>query len=367
MNSWLNSVWLLPLRIFIKVLLVMVSLLIIFTLIGMMAGGNPHFAKTSTDPLELEYQYVTGAAESKNYLLQINIDGVILGIVPEGLPTAPGLMGFSVTYGYAVREQLVKAAEQDEIKGVLLRLQTPGGTIFGSRAIFDGIKYYQEKTNKPVFAYVEGLSASGGMMAMVGADKIYADHGSMVGSIGVLGPSLFYFNKPTAFDGGLLAGGIVTEGGIEQTLVSAGRYKDLGNPFRRITAEELAHLQASIDEEYNYFVEHVAVARDILPDVLRNELGAQILGNAQAEQYHLIDGTLSYHDTLDQLAQQVGLEKSDYRVVTPHTEPVGLLGQLLRIKSMFSTHTTPQQVTQHLCDMVQLPLAYYGDPRGLCR
>src|SRR5690606_18222954 len=119
-----------------------------------------------------------------------------------------------MTYGYRIQQALEAAAKDDGIKGVLLEVDTPGGTIFGSQAIYEGIVRYREKTGRPVIAHVEGLAASGGVWAMVGADEIYADFGTSIGSIGVIGPMLTFYDRPTAFDGGLLGGGVTTERGI---------------------------------------------------------------------------------------------------------------------------------------------------------
>ncbi len=368
MSSSARAFWFAPIRIFAKVLMVVISLVVILVLFAALFGSLGDVSEVSTDPLHAQYRYIAGERNSENKLLLVNVEGVILGSPPEGFAPTFSFMDFSVSYGYGIREQLEKAAEEDSIKGVFLRLQTPGGTIFGARAIFDGIKAYQSKTGKPVFAYIEGISASGGVMAMVAADKIYADYGSMVGSVGVLGPTLTYFDRPTAFEGGISGGGIVTEGGIEQTMVTAGRHKDLGNPFRRPTAEEIAVLQADIDEEYEAFVQHVSAARDIKPEVLRDDMGAHIFGNTGAERYGLIDGTLSKNDALAALVEQAGLKADDYKLVEARSESSSLLGELFGVEQPQSrSQSTPPRMMQQVCAAVRSPLVYYGDTSQLCQ
>jgi protease IV len=317
------------------------------------------------------YKFVTGKQGSRNRLLQISIKGPILGSpIAEGSSFGLGSLG-GITYGYQVQAELEKAAKDSSIKGVFLHVATPGGTIFGSQAIYDGIKAYQQKTGKPVIAFVEGLAASGGVWAIVGADKIYADYGSLVGSIGVLGPTLQFYNKPIAVNGGLFGGGITTQNGIEQTIISAGRGKDLGNPYRRPTPEELQSLKSGIESEYTIFVNHVAQARKIKPEVIRNQMGAMIFDNQAAQKFGLIDGTLGKATALNTLAAQAKLGEN-FQLVRTKPETSSLLSQLLGAKlsqpAETQTKIAQEQVAQEVCAMAQQrSLVYYGDVRSLCR
>lgn len=330
-------------------------------------GIGAGLASTAASPDGAEFVYESGDRASQNQLLSVRVEGPILGTPPRD-QSALFLLG-GVTYGYEVQRLLDDAAGKTQIKGILLHLQTPGGTIFGSRAIHDGVIAYQQRTKRPVVAYIEGMSASGGVMAMVGATKIYADHGSMVGSIGVLGPQLLFYNKPVALDGGLFESGIVTQGGIEQTVVTAGRGKDLGNPYRRPTAEEIAALQSGVDAEYDQFVAHVARFRHIEPDTIRNQLGAMIFDNGMAEQVGLIDGTASQHEAVDALAKLSGVGSS-YQLVRPGRIEATMLRRLL---SVWSIPEQPRALSPSdllrtaFCTAVRTPLVYYGDPSAFCR
>ena len=317
------------------------------------------------------YTHVSGNRASKNKLLSVRVSGIILGSPARelGIP----LFG-DATFGYTVRRTLDEAAGDSAIKGVLLHMQTPGGTIFGSRAIHEAVAAYRKKSGRPVVAFVEGLSASGGVMAMAGATKIYADHGSLVGSIGVIGPQLLFFNKPVAVDGGLFGQGITTKDGIEQTLVTAGRGKDLGNPFRRPTAEELEVLQRGIDEEYSAFVKHVATSRHIAEATIRDQMGAHVFDNTEAQRYRLIDGTLDKPGAIEALADLARVGR-DYQVVRPLGEYPSFLAQVLSSKlgleapeSEAHLADTQRWLRVEICSAAQrYPLAYHGDPAALCR
>ncbi|MDD2717579.1 MAG: S49 family peptidase [Candidatus Wallbacteria bacterium] len=346
------------------VMVFMFSLLFIGAGIGISSGIsslNIHEAA----PEKTAYEYLAGSSDSKNLLLQIDVEGLILGRLPAGLDLQFEFMGVSA--GYDIKETLQDAALDDNIKGVILRLQTPGGTIFGSMAIFDGVKEFQEKTKKPVLAYVEGMSASGGLMAMAGSDAIYADYGSLVGSIGILGPEIIYYNKPMATDGGIIGGGIVTQGGIESNQIHAGRGKDFGNPFRKATEEELSVMQQGLDAEYDNFVAHVARNRKIAESVIRETMGAHIFDNKTAKELGLIDGTLDYHSCLDKLASlsKVG---SDYKVVIPREPPSKYLEHLFNICFPGRMQSSKESFRKYLAATIfKSPLAFHGDLEEISR
>ena len=147
----------------------------------------------------LKTDFVYGNESARDKLLVVRVDGVILG---EKIDEP--LFSGGYAYGYEIRRTLQDAAKEDDIRGVILWMSTPGGTIYGSRAIADGVAEYQATTGNPVLAYVSGLSASGGMYAMSGADVILADHGSMVGSIGVIFGPFTYYDGVVATEGGIL-------------------------------------------------------------------------------------------------------------------------------------------------------------------
>ena len=367
----MSSIWKTMLRLVGRACFTLISFLVLvylagvfFASLGQVIGSS--LFKAERQAVRDPYIYVAGAKESKNRLLYLPVEGIILGSAPGYLSSNLSLPG--VTFGYGVKDLLKKVAKDDSVKGVLLWLQTPGGTIFGSEAIFDGIKAYQQATGKPIIAYIEGLAASGGVMAMVGANAIYADQGSAVGSIGVLGPAWFYYNKPKATEGGLFGGGIVTEGGIERTIISAGRGKDLGNPFRRPTPEELGNLQKGVNIEYDRFVKHVADNRKMSESLIREQMGAQIFDNQTAQGYGLIDGTSNRDEAIAKLAEQAKVGE-DYQLVRPKLERGFFFDRLFGALGLQSLEQTQlrEQVKRDFCETVaRLPVAYHGDIATLC-
>ena len=165
----------------------------------------------------------------------------------------------------------------------------------------------------------------------------------------------------------MLGGGVITEGGIQQFVISAGKGKDLGNPFRPPTEEELQNWRVNINNEYDKFVTHVADTRDITEPTLRQEIGAFIFGTDQAEQYRLIDGTSGRPDAIAALAASLELGE-DYQLVRIGYNEPSLIEILLGQSPVDLTYEQEQAIIrQDLCQLQTYSfLAYYGDVTQLC-
>lgn len=304
--------------------------------------------------------FVYGEEGSANRLLSIRVDGVILGEEPAN---AGGIFADPfVTYGYEVKQKLLDAALEGGIKGVVIEFSTPGGTIFGSQAIADGIREYRERTGKPVVAYIAGLSASGGVYSMVTATTILADHGSLIGSIGVRLGTIPYYDAVVATEGGILGGGVTTTNGITYTSLTAGRGKDVGSPFRRLTPEEVRVLQQGLDNAYGDFIAHVAKSRNIPEATIRDQMGALIFDNKTAQDYRLIDATANREAAYAELAKLAGLTGADWQVVRDDEEGGVLSGLFAK-----GDQSPPSAANRSICFPQNMILAYYGEPAALCK
>ena len=285
-------------------------------LILLFIGAGSAMLEGDVEPSE-RYAVLDGDEEATNALMRVDVVGPIMSHADDD----DGFFGISedVTYGYEVYETLVDASEDDDVKGVLMYVQTPGGTIVGSQAIFDGVKAVQD-AGKPVVVYVDGFSASGGVWSTAGADAIFADVGSVIGSIGVISGGFFEYIDPKSFGG--IFGGVETDGGIKLHLTTAGIGKDLGNPFRAPTEVELARMQDMADEFYMKFVDHMVEHRGMDRDRIVNEFGASIFANDAAEANGYIDGTKSYPASIAFLAEEAGLGE-DFKLVEPTSDGMG--------------------------------------------
>lgn len=274
------------------------------------AAGGGQAAK----PLA-QQETVYGKETSANKILRVDIIGPILTHRPKA---EGGLFSAiqNVTYGYEVKEQLLKAAKDDGVKAVMLFVTTPGGSIVGSQAIHDGVMAVKA-AGKPVVAYIDTISASGGVWSTAGADKIFADEGSLIGSVGVNFGNWLYYDDPVAIDRGILFGGVETRGGVKTRFLGSGLGKDLGNPFRPMTEREANLLGETSDYFYEMFVSHVAAHRPIDRTALVENYGAMIFGNDGAQKRGYIDDTRSFQDTLSYIAGEIGAEGDDWRLVTP--------------------------------------------------
>jgi protease IV len=332
-------------------------------LIGGLASG------TGTPTTGLARSFVAGDAGNANTVLAVPVTGVILGENEGGGGLLSALVG--ATYGYDVKEELERAAEDRSIKGVVLEMDTPGGTIFGSKVIADAVATYRERTGRPVLAYVRGLSASGGVYAMAGADHIVADHGTLVGSIGVIFGPVTRYKDVVAVDG-FLGAGVETTGGIVEEYITAGRSKDLGNPYRDLTDEERRVLQAGVDNNYATFVEHVAAGRSLEPETVRTKLGALVFDEQTALTNGLVDEIGNRDVAYAKAAELAGLSTGNWQVARVDRGGGGLfgLGVLARLAGLVGRPApagTPADATARLCSAGPTMLAWFGPLPSSCR
>jgi protease-4 len=321
-------------------------------ILGIMLGGS-----SSTEEADTLAGREVVYGEGVNELLSLKITGPILGEAED----IPFVFATGETYGYEVKEKLFEAATDPTVNGVILEINSPGGTIFGSRAIADGVKYFKQKSGKPVYAYIQGMGASGAYWAAAAADKIFADYGSDIGSIGVIMGPFKYYDTPVSESGGVFGGGVLTQNGIETVYLSAGKSKDLGNPYRRMTPDEVRILQGQVNNEYDNFVRYVADRRNIPEASLRNIVGAMSYDNKTAESYKLIDKTASREDTYHALADEAGI-KGEFRVVRESME-TGFWDAALGV---FQHKPERKANAAGPCPLAGAHLAYAGNVLDLC-
>jgi len=192
-----------------------------------------------------------------------------------------------------VVEQINKAAKNNTIKGVLLVVDSPGGAVAPSVEIAYAIKRLKEK--KPVVVYAKGTLASGSYYASIWADKIIANPGSMVGSIGVI------------MQGADLSG-IMSKIGIKSQVVKAGLYKQVGTPDRAWKPYEVKELNKVIQGTYDMFTQDVANARKL--DIKKRDTyaNAHIFTAAQAKTVGLIDAVGVAFDAKQELIHLSGVQ-----------------------------------------------------------
>lgn len=341
-------------------------------LVGIGAGIAAAGAEQRVPDALEGYEYFAGKEHSGNKIVSIGITGVILGSPDELNPLYALLSDASVVYGYQVKDRLQKLADEDAVKGVVLEINSPGGTIYGSQAIADGIAAYRKKTGKPIFAYVASMAASGGYWVAAAGDKILADHGTAVGSIGVItGPFKYY--KDVVGESSSFGDSVETAGGITSEYITAGTHKDLGNPYRELTTEERASLQDSVNGTYAQFVAFVAQRRGIPESVIREQLGALIYSELQGKSNRLVDEVATRDEAYRQVAVSAGIRDDDFQVVKRQTDGgffAALAGALNTgaLQLQANRLATLQHAPRYsFCGVRSMTLVYEGDIAGLCQ
>lgn len=306
------------------------------------------FSDASYSALDSTYIYSSGDPLSENKVLLINVEGVILNQRPVDPLTS--ILNSGAVYGYEVKQQFIDAAEDTSIKGIILYVNSPGGTITGSKAIADGIEYYRDVTGNSVAGIGSGMVASGGYWAITNSDKIYLDSGSTIGSIGViLGPLTRYRNVVSNQEVGTLDG-------ITEEYITSGKGKDVGNPYRDLTSDERNILQKSVDDAYNDFINVVSSSRGIAEDELRNKIGAYVYGDKQAIELKLVDQITSIDEAMGDFLANLEIEE-DYQVITKEEE-LDFFTSLLSISTITSGNLEAETICTKINNALVIEESY---------
>ena len=149
-----------------------------------------------------------------------------------------------------VAEQLKKYGDDSSIKAIILHVNTPGGGVAASQELYDAVKRIRDQKKKRIVASIETVGASGGYYVASATNKICADRGSIVGSIGVIAQWVNY-------------GDLLKWAKLKDVTMKAGELKDTGNPAREMTPEERAYFQSLIDNMHAQFIHAVAEGRHV--------------------------------------------------------------------------------------------------------
>ena len=250
-------------------------------------------------------------------------------------------------------EHLLK---KNRVKAILLHMNTPGGEVTNADGIYRALLDYKKKYQVPIYAYVDGLCASGGMYIASAADRIYASPTSTIGSVGIiLGPA---FNFSQTMD----------KIGVQSVTLTEGKDKDMLNPFRPWQEGEYDSLKVILSTLYDRFVQVVTSARPQLDkEQLINEYGAQVYLSEKAQELGYIDvANTDYPTALSDLAKEAKIpEDQSYQVVRLEI-PHPFLSQLANGRSpLLSGKLTHQfQVGPNLNSDMSGKFLYLYQPSG---
>ncbi len=192
-------------------------------------------------------------------------------------------------------ERITELDGDDSVAAILVRIDSPGGGVGASQEIFEALMNIRRKQHKKIVASIGGTGASGGYYVAAAADRIYANPGSLVGSIGVIFETAVFEE-------------LMRKVGVQGEVIKSGKFKDTGSPLRRMTAEERALLQGVIDDAHLQFVQAVSEGRRV--DVARVAAWAdgRIYTGAQGKKLGLIDELGGLEEAIRGTARLVGIE-----------------------------------------------------------
>jgi protease IV len=191
--------------------------------------------------------------------------------------------------------QLKKFADDDSIKAIVLHVNSPGGGVAASEEIYREVKRIRDDKKKPVVASIETVGASGAYYVSAATNKIFADKGSIVGSIGVIAEWVNY-------------GDLLQWAKLKEVVFKTGEFKDTGSPTRELTPAEKEYMQGLINNMYSQFIQAVADGRKMKVDEIRTIADGKVWTGEQALKMKLIDQEGDFETAVRETAKSVGIK-----------------------------------------------------------
>ncbi|MBN2290322.1 MAG: signal peptide peptidase SppA [Candidatus Glassbacteria bacterium] len=221
-----------------------------------------------------------------------------------GIMELKGVIEESETFN----RQLKTFREDENIRAVVVRIESPGGSVAPSQEIYQQLCRLRDETDKPVVAYLGAIAASGGYYVACAADSIVAAPGTLTGSIGVI------LEFPNLQE-------VLRKVGIGFEVVKSGEHKDIGSPWRSLTEEERRILQEMVDDVYGQFVELVSRERGLSADSVLALADGRVFSGRQAKKLGLVDTTGVFQDALDLAGRMCGLGDNPKTVAARKRQP----------------------------------------------
>ena len=193
-----------------------------------------------------------------------------------------------------VVDQLRKFADDDSIKAIVIHVNSPGGGVAASEEIYREVKRVRDEKHKRIVASIETVGASGAYYVSSATNKIYADSGSVVGSIGVIAEWVNY-------------GDLMRWAKLKPEVLKVGQFKDTGDPTRELTPAERQYMQGLIDNMYGQFVQAVADGRHAKVADIKSIADGRVWTGEQALSMHLIDQIGDFRTVVLDTAKSVNI------------------------------------------------------------
>ncbi|SNZ11349.1 signal peptide peptidase SppA [Hydrogenobacter hydrogenophilus] len=195
-------------------------------------------------------------------------------------------------------KKIEKAKEDKSVKALVLRVDSPGGSVGASQEIYRALERFKE-SKKPIVVSMGNVAASGGYYISVPADYIYANPGTITGSIGVIIQHIDYKE-------------LLNRIGVSATAIKTGKFKDTLSPFRKLTEEEKEYLESTIEDAYQQFISAILKYRSgkISEEKLKSIADGRIMTGLMAQKVGLVDGIGNIEDAIDMAKKLSHAEKA---------------------------------------------------------
>ncbi len=241
-------------------------------------------------------------------------------------------------------ERIDQMMEDPQNKGMILSVDTPGGSVYAIDELYLKIREYQEQTGRPVYTYMESMAASGGYYISAGTEKIYANRNCWTGSIGVTIGTIYDLS------------GFLEKIGVKTVTITSGANKAMGSSVEPMTKEQKEIYQSLVDEAYEQFIRVVAEGREMKVSKAKELGDGRVYTAKQAKANGLIDEIGTLEDTAADMMQTYELESCQLQTMSyePDTSILDLFmeavsgkeseaqteyGQLLELMEKNSTFT----------------------------
>ncbi len=215
-----------------------------------------------------------------------------IGVIElRGPIVSDAVLGLPVATGARFTECIERALDDRSVRGVVLHVDSPGGSVLVSDLMLHGVRRLAEK--KPVVAYFGDVAASGGYLAALGASCIFAEPTTVTGSIGVVAARLG-------------VGPLLDRMGVSIETVKRGARADMHSPMRALTPDERALLERELEEVYRYFVESVARGRGRTPGEIEPLAAGRVYSGRAALQQGLVDGVGGFPEAMAAIRGRIG-------------------------------------------------------------
>jgi protease-4 len=244
-------------------------------------------------PGPVQESQLSGTGDAK--VLLLDLSGVISSQDKDGFIPEPNMLA-------TFKEELTRASKDEKIKAVVVRINSPGGTVTASDILYHELKTFKTTRKVPVIVSMMDVAASGGYYLAMAGDHILVHPSTVTGSIGVI---MLTVN----------ARGLLEKVGVEANAITSGPRKDMGSPFRLMTPEEKVIFQSVIDSFYQRFLSIVKEGRpNLSAEEIRTLADGRIYSGEQAKEAGLVDGIGYLEDAIETAKKKAGVTEA--RVVT---------------------------------------------------